>query len=256
MKKAIVLLVFLVCYTLQAQEEPRVWKDSIRETKKNMIKTNFVPLLWQTGSLSYERKVIGRLVVGVTANYRPESAVPFKKTLQKIVENDEDEGTTFDVDQLKYSNFSLAPEIKIYLGKKGAFNGFYVAAFVKTENTKMNYSYQFDELLLVGEDPHLPIKGEVKAFSGGLYFGVQWSLGKNLYLDWQIIGGNYGSGNINLTASRNLTEEEQKELQEFAEDLKDSFNKLDYEINDKGIKLKGKIPWVGLRTGLSLAYRF
>ncbi|MGG5577407.1 hypothetical protein ACPDHL_08705 [Myroides sp. C15-4] len=256
MKKGVVLLVFLFCFTLQGQEVPQITTDSLREAKKNMFKTNLVPLLWGTGSLSYERKAIGRLVVGATVNYRPESEVPFKKTLQKIVENEDKEEATFNVDQLKYSNFSLAPEIKIYLGKKGAFNGFYVAAFVKTEKTKLDYSYQFDELLLVGEDPNFPIKGEVKALSGGLYFGVQWSLGKNLYLDWQIIGGNYGSGTINLTAHRHLTEDEQMELQEFAQDLKDSFKNLDYEINDNGIKVKGKIPWAGLRTGLSIGYRF
>jgi hypothetical protein len=231
--------------------------DSVLPVKKNLVKFNIVPLSWGTGSLTYERKVVGRLIAGATVNYRPQSGAPFKSTLQKMFESDESgDDASFEIDKLKYSNFSFAPEIKLYLGKKGAFNGFYIAAFAKIENTKINYDYQFDELILLGEDPNLPLTGNIKAFSGGIYFGAQWHLGKNIYLDWQIIGGNYGSANIDITASKNLSAEEQAELQDFAEDLKDSFDNIDYEISDKGIKLKGKMPWAGLRMGLSIAYRF
>lgn len=256
-KNGLLCLFVLFSLGLFAQELPLVPRDSLLRTKNNLIKTNFVPLAWGTGSLSYERKIVGRLVGGVTVNYRPTSGAPFKSTLQKVFESDEQDGdSTFDIDQLKYSNFSVAPEIKVYLGKKGAFHGFYVAFFGKTEITKVDYAYRFDELMWLGQDPDLPLKGNIKALSGGLYFGVQWHLGKRIYLDWQIIGANYGTADISITAHRNLTAEEQAELQGFAEDLKDSFDKLDYEINDNGIRLKGKMPWIGLRTGLSLGYRF
>lgn len=257
MKPYFILFALLFSAVLFAQDFTPITGDSIVPVKKNLAKLNIVPLTWGTGSLTYERKVVGRLVVGATVNYRPQSGAPFKSTLQKIFENDDNEGeATFDIDKLKYSNFSFAPEIKLYLGKKGAFHGFYIAAFAKWENTKVDYVYRFDELMLLGEDPNLPLKGNIKAFSGGIYFGAQWHLGKNIYLDWQIIGGNYGSANISINANRDLSTEEQAELKDFAEDLKDSFDNIDYEVTSKGIKLKGKIPWAGLRTGLSVAYRF
>ncbi|WP_410877840.1 hypothetical protein [Myroides sp. DW712] len=260
MKPYYILFTLFCGSVLYAQDIPQTQPetDSIaKPVKGNLIKLNPIPLAWGTGSITYERKVGGRLVAGTTVNYRPTSGAPFKSTLQKIFESDDSDGdATFEIDKLKYSNFSFAPEIKLYLGKKGAFQGFYIAAFAKIETTKINYDYQFDELIMLGEDPNLPLTGKIKAFSGGLYFGVQWYLGKNIYLDWQIIGGNYGSANIDIVANKNLSVEEQEALQEFAEDLKDSFDKIDYEVNDKGIKLKGKMPWAGLRTGLSIAYRF
>ncbi len=257
MKSYFVLFALLCCSILCGQNLEPMTADSVLPVKKNLVKFNIVPLSWGTGSLTYERKVVGRLIAGATVNYRPQSGAPFKSTLQKVFESDDSEDdATFEIDKLKYSNFSFAPEIKLYLGKKGAFHGFYIAAFAKIETTKINYDYQFDELILLGEDPNLPLTGNIKAFSGGIYFGAQWHLGKNIYLDWQIIGGNYGSANIDITASKNLSAEEQAELQDFAEDLKDSFDNIDYEISDKGIKLKGKMPWAGLRMGLSIAYRF
>lgn len=260
MKLYYVLFALFCGGVLYAQDIPqtKIEADSMAPpVKGNLIKFNPVPLAWGTGSITYERKVKGRLVAGATVNYRPTSGAPFKSTLQKMFEADDSEGdATFEIDKLKYSNFSFAPEIKLYLGKKGAFHGFYIAAFAKIETTKIKYDYQFDELIAFEEDLNLPLTGKIKAFSGGIYFGVQWHLGKNIYLDWQIIGGNYGSATIDVYSNRNLSAEEQAELQDFAEDLKESFDKIDYEINDKGIQLKGKMPWVGLRTGLSVAYRF
>ena len=223
-------------------------------SKSNLIKFNIAPLIWGTGSLSYERKVTKRVTAGGTLNYRPNGHAPFKSNLEDIISDGDD--SSFDINALKYSNFSFAPEVKFYLGEKGAFHGFYVAAFAKWENTKVDYLYRFEELTLIDKDPELPLGGTAKAFSGGVYFGAQWHLGKNIFLDWQIIGGNFGSAKIDITATKDLTIEEQDQLRDFAEDLKDSFEDIDYEINGKGAKLKGKMPWAGLRTGISIAYRF
>ena len=233
------------------QFEPEIEKEV---SKNNLIKLNIAPLIWGTGSLSYERKVAKRFTAGGTLNYRPKGHAPFKSNLEDII-NDGD-NSSFDINALKYSNFSFSPEVKFYLGEKGAFHGFYVAAFAKWENTKVDYLYRFEELTLIDKDPELPLDGTAKAFSGGVYFGAQWHLGKNIFLDWQIIGGNFGSAKIDITATKDLTIEEQNELRDFAEDLKDSFEDIDYEINGKGAKLKGKMPWAGLRTGISVAYRF
>lgn len=252
----IIVLCFItgVLFAQNTENESVQFKSEAEVSKNNLIKFNIAPLFWGTGSLSYERKITKRITTGGTLNYRPNGHAPFKSSLEDIISDGDD--SSFDVNALKYSNFSFAPEVKIYLGKKGAFHGFYVAAFAKWENTKVDYLYRFDELTLLDKDPELPLNGTAKAFSGGVYFGAQWHLGKNIFLDWQIIGGNFGSAKIDITAAKDLTIEEQNELRDFAEDLKDSFDNIDYEINDKGAKLKGKMPWAGLRTGISVAYRF
>ncbi len=259
MKTTFILFALFYSAIVYTQDFTSTQNDShiINPSIENLVKFNPVPLVWGTGSLSYERKITDQSTIGATLNYRPQAKAPFKSTLQKIFENDtSNKNLTFDVDKLKYSNFSFAPEIKFYFGKKGAFNGFYVAAFAKIENTKVDYAYRFNELLLLNKDPDLPLKGNINAFSGGIYCGIQWNIGKDFYLDWQIIGANYGLANININANRNLSIEEQTALQYFAKDLKNNFKNIDYEINNEGIKIKGNIPWAGLRTGISIAYRF
>lgn len=258
-KNYFIIAACCISSTLFAQEttsEPELLlqENKTEVTKNNLVKFNVVPLGWGTGSLSYERKIAKRFSVGATVNYRPNSHAPFKNELEDLINDGDD--SSFDINKLKYSNFSIAPEVKFYLGKKGAFHGFYLAAFAKWENTKIDYTYRFEELSIINQDPELPLSGTIKGFTGGLYFGAEWHLGKNIYLDWQIIGGNFGSANIDVTAHKALTLEEQNELRDFAEDLKDSFSDIDYEINGQGVKLKGKMPWAGLRTGISIGYRF
>lgn len=259
MKLTFILFALFYSAIVYTQDFTSTQNDShiINPSIENLVKFNPVPLVWGTGSLSYERKIANQWAIGATLNYRPKGKAPFKSTLQKIFENDtSNKNLTFDVDKLKYSNFSFAPEIKFYFGKKGAFSGFYIAAFAKIETTKVDYAYRFNELLLLNKDPDLPLKGNINAFSGGIYCGIQWNIGKNFYLDWQIIGGNYGFANINISSNRNLTPDEQIALNYFAKDLKDNFKNMEYEVNEDGIKIDGKMPWAGLRTGLSIAYSF
>lgn len=256
-----VALSFLLCaFASYAQQEvPMVNNDSVKvnREKENLLSVNPISFVWGTASVTYERRVAEKWALGLTFNYRPENKAPFKNTLQKIFENEDADGKTgFDIEQLKYSGVSFAPEVKFYLGQQAMFKGVYIAAFAKFEAIKMSYMYRFEELILIQRESEFPLEGKSNAFSGGVYIGVKWNLGKDFYLDWQIIGGNYGSANIDVSASRTLSSEEQRALYVFAEDLKENFKNIDYNINSEGIEIKGRIPWFGLRTGVSVAYRF
>lgn len=234
-------------------------KKEIKITPNNQIKVNLATLIWGTGSFNYERKVSDRWTLGFTANYRPKSTPPFKSTLQDIFgdKNKDFTDNSFDVDQLEYGNWSLSPEVKVYLGKSGAFKGFYIAGFAKYENIDIDYQYPLD-ITLNDQAFHtnLPLNGDLKTWSGGVYIGYQWNLGGSFYLDWQIIGGNFGGGNLEVYAYEALTSDEQEQIRSFAEDIQDQLGNLKYEINDDGAKIWGSIPWAGLRTGLSLGFVF
>lgn len=82
----------------------------------------------------------------------------------------------------------------------------------------------------------------------------------NWVLDFWIIGGHYGTseGNFDGISNRVLTPEEQVKLKEALEDIDLSVAKFETTIttNDRGAKMALTGPWAGLRTGLSLGYRF
>lgn len=255
------LVLFLFSWMSYTQNDPIIEKEinHSEQSLKNQIKVNLASLIWRTGSLNYERKVSNRWTVGLTANYRPKGTAPFKSTLQNIFgeKNKTYLDNSFDIDQLEYGNVSVSPEIKLYLGKSGAFKGFYIAGFVKYEDIDIDYNYPF----IIESQGHsfqtvLPLKGSLTAWTGGIYIGHQWQLGNKWHLDWQIIGGNFGGGSLSVSAQHALTQSEQDQLLSFAEKIQDQLSDLNYEVNNQGAKIWGNIPWAGLRTGLSIGYSF
>lgn len=255
------LALFLFSWMCYAQKEPIIEKQRklSDQSLNNQIKVNLATLIWGTGSLNYERKISNRWTVGFTANYRPKGTAPFKSTLQDIFgeKNKTYLDNSFDIDQLEYGNVSFSPEVKLYLGKSGAFKGFYIAGFVKYEDIDIDYEYP----LIIESQGHsfqsvVPLKGDLTAWTGGVYIGYQWQLGEKWYLDWQIIGGNFGGGSLEVLARQALNQYEQDQLLSFAEEIQDQLSDVNYEVNNQGAKIWGNIPWAGLRIGLSIGYAF
>lgn len=255
------LTLFLFSWMSYAQNE-NIFEQEIEPSEinlNNQVKVNLATLIWGTGSLNYERRVSNRWTVGLTANYKPKGKAPFKSTLQGIFgeKNKTYIDNAFDIDLLEYGNISFSPEVKIYLGKSGAFKGFYIAGFVKYEDIDIDYEYPF----IIESQGHsfesvLPLKGDLTTWTGGIYIGYQWQLGKNWYLDWQIIGGNFGGGSLEVSANQALSQYEQEQILSFAEDIQDQLSDVNYEVNSQGARIWGNIPWVGLRTGLSIGFVF
>ena len=269
MKKVSVLILtcIMLGWNCHAQDNIIIQDDSIlkendnnlKTTSNNQIKVNLATLIWSTGSINYERKISNRWTIGLTANYKPKGATPFKSTLQDVFGDKHKtyQDYAFDVDQLEYGNWSISPEIKIYLGKSGAFKGLYFAAFAKYENIDIDY----DLPLSFNVNGHnietiLPLTGSLKPWSGGIYIGHQWQLGKKWYLDWQIIGGNFGGGTLEISANQSLNQEEQDRILSFAEQIQDELSDVNYEVNNQGARIWGDIPWFGLRTGISIGFVF
>jgi hypothetical protein len=104
------------------------------------------------------------------------------------------------------------------------------------------------------------LSGKINALSFGLGIGVQFKLAKNVSLDWRIIGPGYGSSRGTLTgkADRALTPDEQQELRDQLDDIGEiPFVKIkSSNVDAEGADVKIKGPWAGIRTGLSIGYRF
>jgi len=86
--------------------------------------------------------------------------------------------------------------------------------------------------------------------------GAQWKLSKVLYLDWWILGPNYGRSYGDIDGSVALTASEQQSLRDALDKLDIPLTKITYTVNNSGAAINFKGPWAGIRSGLCFGFRF
>lgn len=227
-------------------------QDSVKvSVKSNIIKINLSSLVFKNISLQYERKVAKKISVALNVHSIPFGHLPFLSSIEKAIDD-----SNVPVNKLRLGSLGFTPEIRFYLGKKEAFRGFYFAPFLNITRYKIdlpvNYGNANTTAIFIGN---------VAATSGGLLLGAQWSLGKSIYLDWWILGPNYGGARGDLNFNSILSVTEQDELRTEIADLKANGSFTDviesYSVNDKGAFINVKGPWAGLRgLGLNLGIQF
>jgi len=121
--------------------------------------------------------------------------------------------------------------------------------------SKVNFEYSSD--IVPGEE-NLEMGGELTANTFGLQFGAQFNLGKHIILDWWIVGPHYGTskGDFVGRTARSLTPFEQRELQSELDQIELPFGDIEARANSNGATIKISGPWGGIRSGISLGYRF
>lgn len=234
---------------------------------KNMIKFNILPLLGGKFAFEYERAITDRISAAAAISLRPEKKLPFQSTVQDLVD---DEDLNKLINSFKSSNFSITPEIRFYLSKRGLFRGFYMAPYLKYARYKASVPFDFDVAVeesgteVYSRTETIPLEGTIKSFTGGFSLGFNFKLSRQLHLDWRLIGPGYGSGNGKVSGTMALNADEQQALRESMEDLKVDMSdlplggiKMEYDIRDNGTDIHIKrSPWAAIRTGLSIGYRF
>lgn len=224
--------------------------------KKNIIKTNVTAYVFRNFNLSYERSINKWFSVNIGFGIVPEGKVPFLKSFL----NEEDRKDFEDI-KIKQTNITIEP--RIYLGE-GYGKGFYLAPYYRYTSLATNsFTFMYDyEDEITGTTYSIPLRasGKTTANSVGLMIGAQFFLNKSrtLVLDWWIAGGHYGSGkgDFSFESDRTLTPDEQAQLKKNIEELDIPYIKYTVETNPNGAKVKVDGPWAGLRSGLSLGYRF
>lgn len=229
----------------QAQEKSA---DGIEN--KNLVKWNVGALLLKNFSFQYERAISKKISVAGGIRFAPKSSAPFKSKLEDLIDDPE---TWESIKDFKTGNFAVTPEVRFYLGKQ-VFQGFYVAPFVRyaTYSAEVPFGYDTDN----GRET-IQMSGDVTALTGGLLFGAQWKLSKQIHLDWWILGPNYGTSSGNIIGKKALDNEEQQEVLNALQDLDDlPLVKTKYTVDSNGAKVDFDGPWAGLRAGLSIGFRF
>lgn len=244
----LLLLIFCTAETMDAQEKQE------ETAGQNLVKWNAGALLFKNFSFQYERAVAKKISVAVGLRFAPKSGVPFPSLLEDLID---DEDAWNSIRDFKTGNFAITPEVRFYLGQ-GVFKGFYVAPFVRYATYAADVPYTFDiEAGGTTRTETMPLSGNVNTFTGGVLFGAQWKLSKLVYLDWWILGPNYGTSSGNISGKKNLSSEEQDALRDALTDLDDlPLVKTKYTVNSEGAKVDFDGPWAGLRSGLSIGFRF
>ena len=282
MKKLLILSVFLTCTlsVLKAQETPTGTLDSQKFTadtqmtsvetqndytindkpSKNFVKFNLTSLALKNYSLQYERVLSKRVSAAVSFSIMPERTIPSVNLLVKGVNMITDELDTETEDIIRnvlISSYTITPEIRFYLGKKGYSTGFYLSLFYRYghfEASNIAIPYKND----LEEDITINTGGTITSHTGGFMTGYQWGLGKHMCLDLQLFGPHFGvsSGDFRGVPSSPLSAQDQI-------DIEDKFIKIDSPLLEQTItattdevKMLFDGPWGGIRFALALGVKF
>jgi hypothetical protein len=246
-KKSIAVIFFIILSTAMIGQTS---DTAVAGEKKNILKLNLSALVFKNISMQYERKTGKRTSLSLNVHFIPFGKLPFNSLVEKIIDD-----PSVKVEDFRLGNFGFTPEFRYYVGKKGALHGFYLGGFVSFNQYKSDFPVNYSNDTRTGI-----FSGTLKSTTVGLQLGAQWKLGKSVYLDWWILGPNYGTASGDLSAITALSAEDQADLTNEIESLKQDLplNVIkSYTVNANGATIVAKGPWAGLRgLGFNLGFRF
>ena len=247
MKKNLFLLLLslLVTVGLFAQGDDEQVTES-----KNVVKLNLFALALKNVTLQYERAVARKVTVAATLRFMPKGSIPLKSTFINLAD---DPDTERQINNLKVGDVAFMPEVRYYFSKKGAFRGFYAGLYANIGSYTATVPIEYDNN---GTTETITMSGKITGITGGLMLGAQFKLSKKIYLDWWILGPNYGSSKGSLTGKKNMDAIEQQDLRDELADLDIPLTKFTYNVNSTGATMDFKGPWGGIRSGLCIGFRF
>lgn len=242
----LLILFFLAVQPISAQE---IKKDSIQKIDKNIAKVNLIGF---SINGQYERILSKRVSIALSYKILPNGKFLFRGLIPT-----NDPQARESLDNLTLSNSAITPEVRFYLGKKGYGQGFYLAPFFR--NAKFGgKGIGIDFTLDNGQTTTFNMEGNIKANTFGLLMGAQWKLGKNFWLDWQILGPHYGSasGSIIGKSTVPLSITERTNLENALKDINIPFGRENVSVSPTEAILRLTGAWAGLRTAISLGFDF
>lgn len=185
--------------------------------KKNIFKINLTALAFKNFSFQYERVIAPKTSIALGVGLMPKSKLPFADKIQEDYGDNDDVSRA--VEQTRLGNFTITPEVRFYLGKKQAPQGFYIAPFLRYAHSSFEGPYEFtpsDQQLHTAN-----IKGTINSIGGGVLLGSQWSLGKNVSLDWWIAGPIIGStkGSLSGTDPKGIPAQDRADIKSDIDDF-------------------------------------
>jgi len=244
--KVLFLVLLVVIQNTSAQE---IKKDTALKIDRNLVKINLIGF---SINGQYERILSKRVAIALSYKILPSGKFLFRGLIPMS-----DPQAKEELDNLIVSNSAITTEIRFYTGKKGYGQGFYLAPFYRSAKFG-GKGIGIDFTLDNGQIATFNMEGSIKSSTFGLLLGAQWKIGKNFWLDWQILGPHYGkaTGEIKGISTIALSTSEQNSLFNALSDIDIPFTNENVRVDANNAKLGFTGPWAGLRTGISLGFDF
>jgi len=248
----------LLCLTFWIFCSHRVSAQAAMITGGNVIKVNLSAVAISHYSLQYERVTGPNQSFAIGFGISPDVELPFKSTLLDQFGDEEDARTA--IESMKFTKFTVTPEYRFYISKKGAPKGFYLATFARYTNMSIKDTYEFTPSS--GKKHYMEVEGSFNGYGAGAMLGIQWLLGKSVTLDWWIVGPFIGVMSSKFTGvdhdtSDILTEQDERDLEQDINDIEIPLWTLDAKVDNMKADVDLSGPFYGVRMmGLSLGVRF
>ena len=219
---------------------------------KTVAKVNLSAFAFKGYGVQVERKVTKRLSVALGYSNIPQSTIAFQEQIEAAVDN-----PNVQIGQFQLGTSIFTPEVRFYTGKKGALRGFYLAPYGRFGTYNITGPVQFNSATTTGGNRNAIFDGKLTTSTGGLMLGSQFSLAKNIVLDWWILGASIGSAKGNLVATTALNPQEQIELKRQLDNIEIPFTETENEVNSTGATIRTTGSMAGVRgLGINIGFRF
>lgn len=248
---ALAALLITTAATAQTEKEA----SSKPEHPMNIVKVNLTGFVLKNYGFQYERIINRKFSVALGFRTMPNGLLPMQSTITDAIGDNPD--AQEQVKNFKLGNTAFTPEVRFYLSRKGYGRGFYLAPFYRNVTFKgsgLKFTYQ--NSLLTNNT--MSMSGKLTGNTVGLLIGSQFALGKYIALDLWIIGPHYGSakGDFSGTSSQPLTQTEQDNLRQEIEDFDIPLTDKTITVNASGANVKLSGPFAGVRSGITIGFRF
>lgn len=234
----------VVCQRLEPEEK--------RPGGKTVLKYNVAGLFVKSHNIQLERVVGRRHSLAVSVGFTSNASLPFKDLLLDRYDGDP-QGIDI-IESFAFDRFSITPEYRFYVGRKGAPSGFYLAPFLRYTRLNSGQSFSFTDS--DNSDHTVDFKGSVKGYGGGLMLGSQWTLGKSVVLDLWLLGPFYGRMTGDFTGVDSKPIKDPIGLENDLESVDLGPWTVDATVSGQRADVKLDGPFLGLRAGLCLGFRF
>ena len=216
---------------------------------KNEFKVNLSSFVTKGYGFQYERQIGKKFTVALGYSMIPEGKIAFQSVIENLIDD-----PNVKVGDFKLGTSIFTPELRWYVGKKGAFHGFYLAPYGRFSTYTMQVPVSFDATL---DKRTALFNGKLTNSLGGLMLGSNFKLGKRLTLDWWILGAGIGSASGNLVAAIALNPLEQKNLKDELDKINIPFTTIESTVNSNGAIVTTNGSMAGIRgLGINLGIRF
>lgn len=198
---------FSITCVLHAQEAPHPKEDN--SLRKNHLSFDPILPLFDTWQLQYERPILPRVSVSLTAGYKFSSG---------ILNTDEISIDDFQMEEFGVSGIKLITEVRWYWNRKdkGIF-GFYSGAYYRYQGRAGDIAGDYTDTS--GEVSPILIEADLRTSNWGLEIGYKMDLGKGFFVDFIIAGPGLTHNRLELTEVNPVPQAFYDDINESLEDF-------------------------------------